>query len=66
MTTDPAFDGGREQFGERLLVEEGVAAGAQDHVDVGVADEAGEHLGLVHAGADRPDDAFGAQSSSAG
>lgn len=56
-----AFLGGREQFGERALVEEGVAPGAQHRVDVGVPDEAGEHPGLVHARADRADDAFRAQ-----
>lgn len=38
-----------------------MAARAQHHVDVGVADEAGEHGGLVHAGADGSDDAFGAE-----
>jgi hypothetical protein len=62
MTTEvPRCDGGRQQFGERALVEEGVAARAQHHVDVGVLDEAGEHLGLVHARADRADDALRAE-----
>ena len=36
-------------------------AGDEHAVDVGLAHEAAEHLGLVHAGADRADDALLAQ-----
>ena len=46
---------------ERLLVEQRVAAGEQEHVDVGLADEPGEHRRLVHPGADRAHDALVAQ-----
>ncbi len=42
-----------QQLGRRALVEEGVPARAEHHVDVRVADEPGEHLRLVHARADR-------------
>ena len=51
----------RQQLVERDLVEQRVAAGQQEAVEVGLAGEAGQHLGLVHAGADRPDDALRAQ-----
>lgn len=53
--------GGGQQVRAGTGVEEGVAARAQHDVDVGVAHEAGEHRGLVHPGADGPDDALGAQ-----
>lgn len=43
------------------MVEQAVAAGQQDGVDVGLADEAGEEPGLVHADADRAHDSFRAQ-----
>ena len=42
----------------RDLVEQRVAAGAQQDVEIGLAHEAGQHLGLVHPGADRPDHAL--------
>lgn len=56
--TDAAGGGERQQFGQTVLVEQGVAAGEEDGVDVRVADEAGEQLGLVHANADRSDDSL--------
>ena len=50
-----------QQLGRGGLVEQRVPAGHQHHVDVRVGDEPGEHLRLVHAGADRADDAGRAQ-----
>ncbi len=43
---------------KRVLVEERVAPGEQEGVDVGLAGEADEHRRLVHADADRADDAL--------
>src|SRR5699024_2829602 len=40
------------------LFEQRVATGLHDEVDIGLADETGEHLGLVHARAPGSDDAF--------
>ncbi|MEY9906258.1 hypothetical protein ABIA35_002475 [Catenulispora sp. MAP12-49] len=54
--------GCRQQFGQAGLVEQGVAAGQQHHVHIGVAHDAGEHRGLVHAGADCSHDSLVAQS----
>ena len=51
----------RQQFGERVLLQQRVAAGEQDAVDVGVAREAQAHLRLVQPDADRRDRAGGAQ-----
>src|ERR1700722_7591626 len=56
-----ALQGGGQQLVRGGLVEQRVPAGDEDHVDVGLADEPGEHLGLVHADADRADNAFRAQ-----
>ena len=51
----------RQQLVERALVEERVAVGEQEDVHVGLAGEPREHRRLVHAGADRPDHALGAE-----
>ncbi len=58
---DAPFDARRQEVGERLLVEQRVAVGEQDHVDVGLADEARQHRRLVHPRPDRADDARLAQ-----
>ena len=55
---DPALDAQWQQLRERLLVEERVAAGEQEHVQIALPGEPGEHRRLVHAGADRPEDAL--------
>lgn len=48
------------------MVQEGVAARAQHHVDIGLADEAGQHPRLVHAHADRAYHALRAQLRQSG
>jgi hypothetical protein len=58
---DPARLAQRQQPVERGLVQQGVAAGQQHHVEVGVAHQVGQHLPLVHAGADGADRALRAQ-----
>ena len=55
---DAALLAGRQQLVEGALFEERVAPGEEDGVHVGLADEAGEHLRLVHAGPDGPDRAL--------
>jgi len=57
----PALGAGGQQLPQGPLVEQAVAAGDQHHVEVEVADEAGQHLRLVHAGPDRPHHALVAQ-----
>ena len=52
---DLALHAGRQQLVEGDLVEQRVPAGAQQDVEIGLAHEAGQHLGLVHPGADRAD-----------
>ena len=47
--------------GSASLVEQRVAPGQQEHVEVALAGEPGEHRRLVHPGADRPDDPLLAQ-----
>ena len=51
----------RQELVERALLEQRVAAGQHDAVEVGLAGEAQRHGGLVEAGADRPDHAGAAQ-----
>ena len=51
----------RQQVVERALLEQRVAAGEHDHVEVGLADEVREHLGLVHPRTVGRDDALRAQ-----
>ena len=53
-----AVDGERKEVVERPLLEQGVATGEHDHVDVVPAHELGRHRRLVHAGAHRADDAL--------
>ena len=55
---DAALLAGRQQLVEGVLFEERVAPGEEDGVHVGLADEAREHLRLVHAGPDSPDQAL--------
>jgi hypothetical protein len=47
-----------EQIVEALLLEEGVPTGEHDQIHVRLADELGEHFGLVHTGADCGYDSF--------
>ncbi len=58
---DAALDAERQQLVERTRVEERVPTREQQTVDVGLAREASEHLGLVHADADRAHDTFAAE-----
>ena len=51
----------RQQFVERTLVKQAVAAGEQKAVEIAFPGETGEHFPLVHAGADGADDAFTAE-----
>lgn len=60
------FLSGGQDVVQARLVEEGVAAGQHHHVGGGLAQEAGEHGGLVHARADRTDDALVAQRGEGG
>ena len=53
---DVALLGQRKQFVQRDLVEQRVATGEQDAVEIGPFDQEGERRGEVHAGADRTDD----------
>ena len=57
-TETPRSLAGRQQLVERSLFEQRVAPGEEHRVHVGFADEAGEHLRLVHAGSDGPDHAL--------
>ena len=58
---DPALRAEREQFGQRGLVEQRVPARDEEAVEVGLAREPEQHLGLVHACAHRSDHALAAQ-----
>src|SRR5207248_1386429 len=58
---DPALRAEGQQLGAAAPVEDGVAAGKQEAVDVGLAREAAEQLALVHPDADRADNALVAQ-----
>ena len=51
----------RQQVVQRALFEQRVAPGEHDHVEVGLADEVRQHLGLVHPRAVGRDDALRAQ-----
>ena len=51
----------RQQVVERALLEQRVAPGEHDDVEVGLADEVRQHLGLVHPRAVGGDDALRAQ-----
>ena len=50
---DAALGAQRKQLGERVVIEQRVAAGEQEAVEIGRAREASEHRRLVHAGSDR-------------
>jgi len=50
-----------QQFGQAVLVEQGVPARQQHRVHVGLPDEPGQQRRLVHPGADRADHALGPQ-----
>ena len=63
---DLLLDAERQQLVERALLQQRVAAGEQDAVEVGVAGEAQAGLDLVDADPDRLDHAGPAQPSSAG
>ena len=54
---DTARRASREEPVETALVEEGVAAGEHEDVEVTRLGKAGEHRGIVHADADRADEA---------
>ncbi|SII97821.1 Uncharacterised protein [Mycobacteroides abscessus subsp. abscessus] len=60
--TDPAGGARRDEVLATSLFEERVPARLHDDVDVGLGDEAGEHLRLVHPGTPRADDPLVAQA----
>ena len=57
----PSLEAGRQQLFQCDLVQQRVATGQQEAVEVGLLRKAGQHLRLVHAGADSTDHALLAQ-----
>ena len=56
---DPAFHAKRQQILQAHLVQQRVAAGEQEAIELRLAGETRQHLRLVHAGPDRLDRAVG-------
>ena len=63
---DAAFGARGQQVVERELIEQRVATGQHHHVDVHLAHERGQLAGVVHARADRPHHALGAELGECG
>src|SRR5437667_1191315 len=59
---DVPLDTRWQKVRQGVLVEERIATGDEEDVEVALASEPGQHRGLVHPGTDRPDDAVLAQS----